>query len=362
VEISHFLRARPWASVLALLIPLLAAGGAYYVLKDQPPRYTATATVSVPGNDANSASRVGLFVADFAELATSGPVLNEVSASTGESRTELEENVVVARIGQSSLFTVAYTGEGRTVVEPVVRGVITSTFNNLVQVSDSDAELKAAQGAYDAAVAARTAYQDQIGTLQPDRDYNDLSARIRGLQITPVFGSAARIAELSAQRDALVPEIRQMEVLDQPVQAAASQRDQAAQDAASVQRAAAEAQSASTIQDLVVVADSTLAPILQGVGVAAVAGLLVGLTLLLVTHRVHRRRSPAAFVPRRRIPTAPVPATEVAPARAEDTTASSDVARSDEDEYVSPDPAVDADAGGATASRQKVVTGARNSD
>jgi len=374
VEISHFLRTRPWASAIALLIPLLAAVVAYLVLNNQPPRYTATATVSVPGSDANSASRVGLFVANFAELAKSGPVLANVSTANGESRADLEDGVVVTRIGQSSLFTVAYTGDDQATVEPVVRGVISGTFGNLVQVSDSDAELKAAQDTYTAAVAARTAYQDQIGTLQPDRDYTDLSTRIRSLEITPVFGGQATINQLSAQRDALVPQIRQMQELDQAVQAAATQRDQATQAAASVQRAAAEAQSTSTIQDLTVAEESPTSRILQGVGVAAVAGLLVGLTLLLASDRLRRRRVAPAGGPGT---AAPVAREAVAAPRGGRTPSgrtaapSETEAQSTEDAPSSGDtvPAMDVLpagkglgklSGGATAAREMVATGSRD--
>jgi hypothetical protein len=309
VEISHFLRSRPRTTALALLFPVVAAVVALLILVNQPTRYTGTATVSVPSSSANSASRVGLFVADFVELARSGAVLNEVARSTGETRTELDEGLEVARIGQSSLFPVVYTGDRQRAVEPVVRAVIAGTFGNLVEVSDSDAEFQAASEAYQAAVAERSAYQDEIGTLQPDSDYTDLSSRIRSLQITPEIGGAAIIARLSAQRDALVPQIRRMQELDQAVQDAADQRDEAERVSLSLQREASESQSSSTIQDLVVLEESRTGRVLQGVGVAAVAGLLVGVAALVLPDLLHRRREPSPDAPAGSVPSRPTLAT-----------------------------------------------------
>jgi hypothetical protein len=309
VEISHFLRSRPRTTALALLFPVVAAVVALLILVNQPTRYTGTATVSVPSSSANSASRVGLFVADFVELARSGAVLNEVARSTGETRTELDEGLEVARIGQSSLFSVVYTGDRQRAVEPVVRAVIAGTFGNLVEVSDSDAEFQAASEAYQAAVAERSAYQDEIGTLQPDSDYTDLSSRIRSLQITPEIGGAAIIARLSAQRDALVPQIRRMQELDQAVQDAADQRDEAERVSLSLQREASESQSSSTIQDLVVLEESRTGRVLQGVGVAAVAGLLVGVAALVLPDLLHRRREPSPDAPAGSVPSRPTLAT-----------------------------------------------------
>lgn len=290
MEIGHFIRSRPKTSALALLIPLIAALVAAVVLMGQPERQTATATVSVPGSAANSASRVGLFVADFSEIATSGAVLGDVSEATGVDRLELEENLEVARIGQSSLFTVVYTGDEADTVEPVVREVISGSFSRLVQVGTTDEDLESATRAYDEAVAARSAYQDEIGTLQPESDYTDLSSRIRSLQITPEIGSTATIARLSAQREALVPQIRRMQELDQAVSDAAQRRDEAQQASESAQEDATESQSDSTITDLVVEPEARVGRIVQGVGVAAVAGLLVGIALLVLPDLLRRRR------------------------------------------------------------------------
>jgi len=310
MEMSNFLRSRPRTSALALLFPIVAGLVAFFVLSGSPTRYTANATVSVPGSDANSASRVGLFVADFAELATSNAVLDDVATKNGQSREELQAGLTVSRIGQSSLFSVVYTGDDQATAEPVVRDVITGTFSNLVQVSDSDTTFQAASAAYDAAVAARSSYQDEIGTLTPENDYNDLSSRIRSLQISPQIGSSLTIAGLTSQREALVPQIRRMQELNQAVQDAANQRDAAQQEAESVQRAAQESQSESTIQNLEVTPESKTSRITQGVGVAAVIGLLVGVALLLLLEALHRRRTPASTGQHSETTRSPVETTE----------------------------------------------------
>jgi hypothetical protein len=295
VEIGHFIRSRPRISALALLFPVLAALAAVLVLANQPPRYTAVANVAVPSSAANSASRVGLYVADFAQVAVSDPVVSKAAQSTGVPQADIKSTLEVTRLGQSSLFSVTYTGNGRENVEPVVRAVITDTFNSLVQVDSSDAALAAATKAYQDAVQARADYQDQIGTLQPESDYTDLSSRIRSLELAPqTFANQAAIRDLTTQRDALVPQIRKMQELDQAVTDTASQRDEAARAAESVQQDAAQAQSAETIQNVSVTPESRATRMVQGAGVAAVAGLLVGVAILVLPDVLRRREQPLA--------------------------------------------------------------------
>lgn len=304
MEIGQFLRSRPRLTALALLFPLLAALGAWLVLSTQPARYAATATVSVPGSASDSASRVGIFVANFGELATSNEVVAAVSKSTGVSPSDLRDGVAVSRIGQSSLFTVAYTGGQRRVGEPVVRAVVDATFARQLPVARTDAALDAANRAYQAALAERTAYEDQIGTLQPDRDYADVSSKLRALQLESPTSTPAQIAArqteivvLNAQRDALVPRIRRAQELDLAVSSTSGQLDEAEQSAASARQDAQEAQSPTTVVDVDVVNTSTTARTLQGVGVAAVAGLLIGIAVLVLPDVVGRRRTPASARP-----------------------------------------------------------------
>lgn len=298
MEIGQFLRSRPRLTAIALLFPLLAALGAWVVLSNQSPRYAATATVSVPGGAADSASRVGIFVADFAELATSAEVVRAVSASTGVSRGDVEDGLEVARIGQASLFTVTWTGEERRATTPVVRSVVEATFARQLPVARTDATLDLANQSYQAALAERRAYEDEIGTLQPDRDYQDISSKLRSLQAQSTVMSTGlqlrardqEIAALTAQRDALTLQIRRVEELDQDVSSAASQVDEAEQSAASARQDAQEASSPTTILSTDVVDISTTARTLQGVGVAAVAGLLVGIAVLVLPDVLGRRR------------------------------------------------------------------------
>lgn len=293
MEIGQFLRSRPRMTALALLFPLLAALGAYVFLTLQPQRYTATADVSVPSSDADSSSRVGIFIANFSELATSSTVLASVSEATQVPQGDLTEGVEVSRIGNSSLFSVIYTGQGRDTVEGVVRSVIDTTFARIVSVERTEAALVSATEAYEAAEAERTAYQDEIGSLQPSDDYADLSSRIRGLQLAPVLSPADRaaITRLTEEREVLVPQIRRLNELDRAVEDAASRREEARASAATVQRDADEAPQ--LIQELTVTEASTAATVLQGVGVAAVAGLLVGIAVLVLPDLVRRRPTPS---------------------------------------------------------------------
>lgn len=295
MEIGQYLRARPWTAVVTLLLlPLLAALVAYLVLRAQPPQYTADATVSVPADTAESASGIGIFVADFGERANSKGVVAEISADTGVPTDELEGAIEVERLGLGSLFRVTYTGEGQERVDAVVRSAIARTYARMVgsRATEAEAELARVRAEYAAAVQARRDYENEIGTLQPDRDYSDLSSRIRSLQASG--GDPAVIASLSRQREALVPQVRRAEELDRAIDTAEEFVEQARQELVEARGEAAEAQDPRLVQELTISAGSATGGLVQGVAVAAVFGLLSGLAIFLLPDLLRRRTPPAA--------------------------------------------------------------------
>ena len=294
MEIGQYLRARPRAAAITLLLlPLLAALAAFLVLRAQPPQYTAEATVSVPARTAESASGIGIFVADFGERANNKEVVAEVSAETGVPAEELEGSIEVVRLGLGSLFEVSYTGEGRDKVEAVVRSVIAKTYARMVgsRATEAEADLTRAREEYAAAVTARRDYENEIGTLQPDRDYSDLSSRIRSLQANG--GSGAVIASLIRQRDALVPQVRRAEELNRAIDTAEELVEVARQELIEARGESAEAQDPRVVQQLVVSAGSATGGLIQGVAVAAVFGLLCGLAIFILPDLLRRRSPPA---------------------------------------------------------------------
>ena len=295
MEIGQYLRARPVTAVITLLLlPLLAGLAAFLVLRAQPPQYTADATVSVPADTAESASGIGIFVADFGERANSKAVVAQVSADTGVPEEDLEGAIEVARLGLGSLFEVRYTGDSQQQVEAVVRSVIARTYARMVgsRATEAEENLERVRAEYAAAVQARRDYENQIGTLQPDRDYSDLSSRIRSLQANG--GSPAVIASLSRQRDALVPQVRRAEELDRAIDTAEELVERARQEVVEARGEAAEAQDPRIVQELVVSAGSATGGLVQGVAVAAVFGLLCGLAVFILPDLLRRRTPPAA--------------------------------------------------------------------
>lgn len=292
MEIGQYLRARPRTAVIALLLlPLLAGAAAFVLLRAQPAQYTADATVSVPSRTAASASGIGIFVADFGELANSGAVVEDVSAATGVPAEELNGRIEVVRLGVGSLFEVRYTGDGRAQVEEVVRTTIARTYARMVepQAEEAEATLARVRQEYAAAVAARQTYENEIGTLQPERDYSDLSSRIRSLRTNGE--SPAIIAQLERQRDALVPQVRRAEELSRAVDTAEQLVEDARLNVIEARGEATETQDESLVQELTVSAGSATGSLVQGVAVAAVLGLLCGLAVLVLPDLL-RRRSP----------------------------------------------------------------------
>jgi hypothetical protein len=279
VEILQYLRRRPGAVALLVLMPLLAAQLAYLLLQRQPAQYLGEARVIVPSDAARSASAVGLYIADFAVLVESQETVQAVSAGTGVTAEELRDGLEVNREGQSSLFTVTYTTDQPDKAEPVLRTAITTTMSRMAPTTDAEARLEQARAAATDAQNQLRAFQDEIGVLFPEREYNDLSSQIRSLQNSPSPADQALRQQYIARRDALVPQVRTYEELTRRVSQTAAELQNAEEAAAQNATASADVREGRPIQRLTI----TPAPsrqLVQAVGIGAALGLLGAIALV----------------------------------------------------------------------------------
>ena len=296
MEILQYLRRRPGAVALLVLMPLLAAQLAYLLLQRQPAQYLGEARVIVPADAARSASAVGLYIADFAVLVESQESVQAVSAETGVPPEELREGIEVNREGQSSLFTVTYTTDEQDKAEPVLRTAITTTMARMAPTSDADARLEEARAAAADAQNQLRAFQDQIGVLFPEREYNDLSSQIRSLQGSPNPADQALRQQLIARQNGLVPQVRTYEELTRRVAQTEAELLNAEQAAAQSATAAADVREGRPIQRLTI----TPAPsrqLVQAVGIGAALGLLGAIALVVGPDLLRGARRPRTATP-----------------------------------------------------------------
>jgi hypothetical protein len=309
VEILQYLRRRPGALALLVLLPLLAAQLAYLLLQRQPPQYLGEARVIVPSDAATSASGVGLYIADFGVLVESQETVDAVTAEAGVPAEELRDGLEVNREGQSSLFTVTYTTEAQDEVEPVLRTAITTTMARMAPTTDAEVRLEQARAAATATQDELRAFQDTIGLLFPEREYNDLSSKIRSLQGSPSPADQALRQQLIARRDALVPQVRTFEELANRVEQTAAELRKAEQAAVQDESAAADVREGRPIQRLTV----TPAPsrhLVQAVGIGAALGLLGAIALVVGPDLLRGARRPRPAPAAKAAPTEPTALTE----------------------------------------------------
>lgn len=293
MEIGRYLRSRPWSAAIALLLPLLAGLTAFGLLQGTPSTNIATANVRVPESVGGSAS-IGIFAADFALAAEQDEVLQPVSDEAGVSVGRLRNNLDVERLGQSSRLTVSYTDRNPARAEQVLRLFIRRALVDLTTSDTAAANAKSALAARDKALAAQRAFEADFG-LDPRREYGQLSDNVRDLQAAGAPPS--QIAAAVAARDRLVEPVRQYTALTNAADAAENvleDAQQAANESAAAGRAATNPR---TIENLEVSEVSQTPRIVQGVAVAAVLGLLVGLAVLVLPDllRGGRRRPPPAL-------------------------------------------------------------------
>lgn len=293
MEIGRYLRSRPWSAAIALLLPLLAGLTAFGLLQGTPSTNIATANVRVPESVGGSAS-IGIFAADFALAAEDPAVLQPVSDAAGVSVGRLRNNLDVERLGQSSRLTVSYTDRDPARAEQVLRLFITNALVDLTANETAIRTLQTAVAARDKARAQLEAFE-QANTSNPERINNNDIDRVQDLQRTGITGPVLEQAIAARERSTkTVREFRELTAAVDSTQDAVNNAQQAATEA---RAAAQQARNPNTIEGLEVSELSQTPRIIQGVAVAAVLGLLVGLAVLVLPDLLGggRRRPPPAL-------------------------------------------------------------------
>jgi hypothetical protein len=316
-EIFGYLRSRPVATVLLVLVPVLAAAvTAFFLLKD-PKTYTARTTSAVPSG-ATSATGIVIYQANYGLALHSAEVATSVSRSTGVPARDIGGHLSAGRVGASSLLEVRFEGDSPETAKAVVVAAARATLAKMSSdaVAPAEASVKDAQARSDAAAAALSVFQAQVGRFFPDDDYKALNSQLgtakSALASAQATGNAAAattaqntINNITAQMNALAPIVRQYQPLASTAAAA-----QSALASATIALANAQADATGTRADVLVgtagvVADSRVKPVVQGAGAAAVVAFVGALLVLVGPDTVRRRRNRRDLDGARRTPGGP---------------------------------------------------------
>jgi hypothetical protein len=215
----YAVRRRLWVPIVIPLIAALLVGAFVYL---QPEKYQASATVVVPALSAKgySTSAVTQYVSTFKDILTSTPVVNQVNAQTGESKSNLVAGLTSGTVTASSnVINVTYTGPNKATVESVVAAASIDSLDTLMgpQLSAAQNGSTTSQGALDQADLAVVAFSKRTGLLFPDVDYKLKSQEYSQLQVQLLqaqgAGDKARVRWLTPVVDARKADLVAMSAL-----------------------------------------------------------------------------------------------------------------------------------------------------
>jgi capsular polysaccharide biosynthesis protein len=254
VEIQDYLlaiRRRLWLVIALPLVAALVTAGFIYI---QPEKYQATATVIVPALSAKgySTSASVQYFSSFKDVLISAPVVSQIAAETGESKSNVAAGLsATTTTASSNIILVTYVGPNKTNVQAVARIASVDTLDALMgpqvaatqmQIVNSEKALRDANQAL--ATFATTAGPNNVPPapgLLPEDTYRsqvgELSLLELNLELAKIEGNKNRIASLSgaiAGRTAILTsletQVAAWKILQQDQLAAQAENDKAHSD------------------------------------------------------------------------------------------------------------------------------------
>lgn len=303
MELRHYIRVKRRWLIPLVVVPVLAAGTAAWIVHSRPEQSTAEVQLSAPAGTSNSEQAIGLYVAKLSQALTVDSVLEQVAKESSVPASTLSGAIGVSRIGNSDQADVTVTtpdGDART--ETAAKAAARAGILYVATHSDdSQQALTLAQGQLDQAQKALFAFEDQIGMLDPSATYQQVTSALHSAQAqlaaAQATGDVAGAARLQAQigvyqqqQGQLVPSVRQFDQLQAAVSAATNRVNTAQAQVLAQQTRVSGAQNGGQIVQASVSTAGRMRPILEAAGLAAVLAFLVVLGISLLPDLFRRQR------------------------------------------------------------------------
>ncbi|ROP43021.1 hypothetical protein [Pseudokineococcus lusitanus] len=313
MEIGEWLRARRWRLPLLLLLPLLAAGVAVWLVSTQPQPRGATATVEVPalvgtpGGLFPGSSGTDQYVEAYLSAATGPTVRRAAAEATGLDLAVVEDGLDVRRAAGSSRVLVRFEAprgtapaEADAVVPAVLAEVTAATADELFgePVRIAEDQLEAARGRFAEASARVSAVGADEGVADPRQAYSSQLSLMNSLR-TQTASAEARgdgtgaledaAEEAQAGLEAFAPLLAELDTLEGEQDVAESRLQGAQEDLDDLRAEQTAADTARTTSTGPVGEPGLRALVLDVVLPAAAGGLVLAVLLLLLLEALPRR-------------------------------------------------------------------------
>jgi hypothetical protein len=315
MEIRDYFRRPGRAIALLIVLPLLAAGGAFSILHNRPQLKEAAATLNTPPGSATGNTQIGLFEADFDQQLNDFSVISKVNRATGVSAADLRHTLSASRVSTSSEIKVTLrSSASAAATEKALRMAVQLALSALAgrDVPQLQRQVTLATDQVNSAQSALDQYEKQHGsqfaseqsqsiTNQIVTDLTQLSVAQSAGDTTTEASLQTELTSLEAQQHALASKLRKTEALTAQITAAQASLQSAREQLITGQASADADSSPSLILDVSVASLSKTTPLIEGVGVAIALAFALGLMLIVAPDVLRRNTAPS---PNR--PTVPV--------------------------------------------------------
>jgi hypothetical protein len=306
--LGDYLGRRAWRLWVVVLVTVLAAGGAFIATHNTKVAYTASVDVTVPAAQSTTASANSQYVENFKVGLTTESVLDQISASTHVSKSDLESGLSATQQGNSSFFIVSYQGSNAAGAEAVTLAAAKATSALLAQpaaktatttVTADTATLAAARAELAAADKSLTDYRTANNGQVPTSLYQTQQSLLVQLEVNrqqavsdgkPTSGFDTAIASAQATLSALSAKVVQYQALTNAQSQAQADLTRAQQNLAAARTTLSLATQLPLIGTATTSTVSASSVIVKAVAISAGVAFVLSVALMIASYALSRRR------------------------------------------------------------------------
>jgi exonuclease VII small subunit len=173
VEIRTFLRNHRWLLALTILVPVVASGITYFLVRDSPARWRVQETLSLPTTVASgNAGTIEQWIASFREATKSASVVDDAAAKSKLSTAQVVKGLDIAQEGRSAFVRVRFVGPSASAGAAVLESSVPAALVLVARPQQQSLEAAksatlAAEAESESAAGALAAHVQKTGVADP---------------------------------------------------------------------------------------------------------------------------------------------------------------------------------------------------